>query len=124
MGCISHAQEVIKYKGFQVTPASLEALLVSHPQVNDAAVIGVYDDKQATELPRAYVVPRDEIGHDSCDAWCAEIRAWVDERVASHNRLRGGVHPIEAIPRISSGKVLRRHLRTLAAQQDSGKARL
>lgn len=50
-------KELIKYKGFQVAPAELEGLLATHPKVNDVAVIGIYDGAQATEIPRAYVVP-------------------------------------------------------------------
>src|SRR5262249_35870209 len=50
-------KELIKYNGFQVAPAQLEALLLGHPAVSDVAVIGVYSADRATELPRAYVVP-------------------------------------------------------------------
>ncbi|KAL8749107.1 MAG: hypothetical protein Q9184_006937, partial [Pyrenodesmia sp. 2 TL-2023] len=50
-------KELIKYKGFQVPPAELEGLLTSHPKINDVAVVGLYDKAQATEVPRAYVVP-------------------------------------------------------------------
>jgi 4-coumarate--CoA ligase len=48
-------KELIKYKGFQVAPAELEGILVGHPQVDDVAVIGIYSEEQASELPRAYI---------------------------------------------------------------------
>lgn len=114
---------MIKYKGFQLAPSSLEAVLLSHPQVKDATVIGVYDDKQVTELPRAYVVPQDASNFDS-QAWCDEIGAWVADKVATQSKLRGGVYTVDAIPKTPSGKILRRHLRALAAQQDRVLAKL
>lgn len=49
-------KELIKYKGFQVAPAQLEGLLLAHPAIDDVAVVGIYAPKEATELPRAYVV--------------------------------------------------------------------
>lgn len=96
---------------------------MSHHDVKDAAVIGVYDDKQATELPRAYVVPQDTSNFNRQD-WCAEIGAWMAEKVANHSKLRGGVHKVDVIPKTPSGKILRRHLRTLAAQQHAVPAKL
>lgn len=112
---LTPSQELIKYKGFQVTPAPLEALIMSNTEVMDAAVIGVYDDKQATELPRAYVVPQHASNFNN-EAWCAEIGAWVADTVANHSKLRGGVCTIDVIPKTASGKILRKNLRTLAAQ--------
>lgn len=114
---------MIKYKGIQVAPSSLEAVLLSHPQVNDAAVIGVYDGRQVTELPRAYIVPQDAANFDN-QVFCNEIEAWVADIVANYSKLRGGVHTIDVIPKTPSGKIIRRHLHMLAAQQHIGLAKL
>lgn len=116
-------QELIKYKGFQVPPAALESLLLSHSEVKDVAVIGVYDDKQVTELPRAYVVPH-KVTNMNNQKWCKDVEDWVASKVANHSKLRGGVKTIDVIPKSASGKILRRHLRTLAAQQDKAPAKL
>ncbi|CAD6568435.1 MAG: hypothetical protein CYPHOPRED_002562 [Cyphobasidiales sp. Tagirdzhanova-0007] len=109
-------KELIKYKGFQVPPAELEALLLSHPQVADAGVVGVNDDNQGTELPLAYVVLKnpDEAKHpDLAD----DIVAWVATRVSSHKRLRGGVRFLDVVPKSASGKILRRVLRERAKKE-------
>ncbi|TIB07828.1 hypothetical protein E3P92_03949 [Wallemia ichthyophaga] len=120
---VGRLKEMIKYKGIQVAPSSLEAVLLSHPQVNDAAVIGVYDDRQVTELPRAYIVPQDAANFDN-QVFCNEIEAWVADIVANYSKLRGGVHTIDVIPKTPSGKIVRRHLHMLAAQQHIGLAKL
>ena len=97
MGC--------RYKGFQVPPAELEALLLTHPQIVDSAVIPVPDD-EAGEVPRAFVTLAPEQEFDE-----AAIAAWVAERVAPHKKLRGGIVQVAAIPKSPSGKILRRVLR-------------
>lgn len=94
--------QLIKYKGLQVAPAELEALLLTHPDVADCAVIGVYIEEQATELPRAYVVPQKLPPAASAEQKAAlsrSIEDWVKERVANHKRLRGGVVLVESIPK-------------------------
>ena len=99
MGC--------RYKGFQVPPAELEALLLTHPQIVDSAVIPVPDD-EAGEVPRAFVTLAPEQEFDE-----AAIAAWVAERVAPHKKLRGGIVQMvapEVIPKSASGKILRRIL--------------
>jgi acyl-CoA synthetase (AMP-forming)/AMP-acid ligase II len=100
-------KELIKYKGFQVAPAELEGKLMDHPNVNDVAVIGVYDEEQHTEVPRAYVVPAQ--GREETDA--EDIVKWTAAKVANHKRLRGGVRFIDEIPKSASGKILRRLLK-------------
>ena len=67
-------KELIKYKGFQVPPAELEGLLASHPKIEDVAVLGVYREEQATEVPLAYVVPRK--GEQATPALAKEISDW------------------------------------------------
>ncbi|KAG7007251.1 4-coumarate--coA ligase 1 [Physcia stellaris] len=111
-------KELIKYKGFQVAPAELEGLLVSHPKINDVAIVGVYDKEQATEVPRAYIVPRP--GVEGNKATVDDIIAWLQGKVANHKRLRGGVRFVEEIPKSASGKILRRLLK-IRAQEEEGK---
>ncbi|OAP62468.1 hypothetical protein AYL99_04671 [Fonsecaea erecta] len=112
-------KELIKYNGYQVAPAQLEGLLLAHPAVNDVAVIGVYSPDRATELPRAYVVPAK--GYKSGPELEKEICEWLHQKVAPHKRLRGGIRFVDAIPKSSAGKVLRR---VLAEQAKKETARL
>ena len=99
---VDRLKELIKYKGFQVAPAQLEAILLEHPAIADAAVIGVADE-EAGEIPKAFVVRRSAATAD-------EIMAWVAAKVAPHARVRA-VEFIDAIPKSPSGKILRRELR-------------
>lgn len=115
---VDRAKELIKYKGFQVAPAELEGLLLECPDVADAAVIGIYDDAQATELPRAYVVLRHDSRLSKQDA-PGVITAWVQDRAANHKRLRGGVEILEVIPKSPQGKILRKELRQAYQEQHS-----
>jgi acyl-CoA synthetase (AMP-forming)/AMP-acid ligase II len=98
---VDRAKELIKYKGFQVAPAELEALLLTHPSVADAAVIPVADD-EAGEIPKAFVVSRSEVSSE-------QLISFVAERVAPHKKIRL-VEFIEQIPKSPSGKILRRLL--------------
>ena len=98
---VDRAKELIKYKGFQVPPAELEALLLTHPSVADAAVIPCPDD-EAGEVPKAFVVLKGE-------ATPTEIMNFVTERVAPHKKIRS-IEFIETIPKSPSGKILRRIL--------------
>ncbi|RIA89004.1 hypothetical protein C1645_799648 [Glomus cerebriforme] len=113
---IDRVKELIKYKGFQVAPAELEAILLTHPSIADAAVIGIYSDEQVTELPLAYVVlQQNEIQSEQMKE---EIQNFVSQRVAQFKRLRGGVHFIDKIPKSPSGKILRRFLRERARNEN------
>jgi acyl-CoA synthetase (AMP-forming)/AMP-acid ligase II len=103
---VDRVKELIKYKGMQVAPAELEAVLLAHPGVADAAVIPI-PDEVAGEVPKAYVVPRAR--PDDPDAFAAEVAAFVAGRVAPHKKLRA-VELTEAIPKSPSGKILRRVL--------------
>ena len=108
-------KELIKYKGFQVPPAELEGLLISHPKVNDVAVIGIYNEDQATEMPRAYIVlkPRVEGSPQTAD----DIMQWLHAKVAKYKRLRGGIRFIDEVPKSASGKILRRLLKVKAQEE-------
>jgi acyl-CoA synthetase (AMP-forming)/AMP-acid ligase II len=103
---VDRLKELIKYKGHQVAPAELEALLRTHPAVADAAVVPV-QDPACGELPKACVVLRADVDGDA-------LMAWVAERVAPYKRIRA-VEVLDAIPRSPSGKILRRLLREGAA---------
>ena len=98
---VDRVKELIKYKGFQVAPAELEAVLLSHPAVADAAVIPS-PDEEAGEVPKAFIVLKGDITPD-------EIMAYVAERVAPQKKVRR-VEIIEQIPKTASGKILRRLL--------------
>lgn len=101
---VDRLKELIKYKGMQVAPAELEALLLTHPQVADAAVVPLADE-EAGELPKAFVVRKagaDALAED-------ELMAFVAERVAPYKKIRQ-LEFIEQIPKSASGKILRRLL--------------
>ncbi|MEV0015262.1 4-coumarate--CoA ligase family protein [Streptomyces tendae] len=102
---VDRVKELIKYKGFQVAPAELEALLLTHPGVADTAVIGEYND-DGNEVPHAFVV-RQPAAPDLAEG---EIMMYVAERVAPYKRVRK-VTFVDAVPRAASGKILRRELR-------------
>jgi acyl-CoA synthetase (AMP-forming)/AMP-acid ligase II len=103
-------KELIKYKGFQIAPAELEAILLTHPAVADAAVVRKRD-ALAGEVPKAFVVLH-------APASAQELMAWVAERVASYKRVRE-VEFTDSIPRSPAGKILRR----LLVEQDARAAR-
>jgi 4-coumarate--CoA ligase len=101
---VDRLKELIKVKGFQVPPAELEALLLQHSAVADAAVIGV-PDEEAGEVPKAFVVKKggQEVSQE-------DLKAFVAEHVATYKRLHH-VAFVDAIPKSASGKILRRELR-------------
>ena len=79
-----------------VPPAELEALLLERPDISDSGVIGIFSDAEATELPRAYVVPRDltlleDAKRGAASAFVNDVDAWVKSKVAQHKFLRGGM---------------------------------
>ncbi len=104
---VDRVKELIKYKGYQVPPAELEALLLTHPKVADAAVIGVRD-ADGEEVPKAFVVRQQ--GADDLDD--VGVMAFVAESVAPHKKVRA-VQFIETIPKSASGKILRKDLRAM-----------
>ncbi|XP_042516760.1 probable CoA ligase CCL5 [Macadamia integrifolia] len=107
---LDRIKELIKYKAYQVAPAELEEILLSHPEINDASVIP-YPDEEAGEIPMACVV-RSEISK----VREAEIINFVACKVASYKRVRKVVF-VDSIPRSPSGKILRRQLRALSDHQ-------
>ncbi len=101
---VDRVKELIKYKGYQIAPAELEALLLGHPKVMDAAVIGVLDDDKQ-EIPKAFIVPAPDSGLTA-----EEVMGFVADNVAPHKKIRR-VEFIESIPKSTSGKILRKDLR-------------
>ena len=99
---VDRLKELIKCKGYQVAPAELEALLLTHPAIVDAAVIPKAD-KKSGEVPKAFIVLKQDISAD-------EIIAWVAEKVASYKQIKE-IEFIDQIPKSPSGKILRRILR-------------
>ncbi|KAK7691688.1 hypothetical protein QCA50_005088 [Cerrena zonata] len=121
---VDRLKELIKYKGFQVPPAELEDVLIQHPEIADAGVVGIYSEQEVTEVPRAYIVRKPTSKSDPAQV-AKEIQSWMESRVAKHKYLRGGVVVIDAIPRSAAGKMLRRELREMAkTEMQKTKAKL
>lgn len=108
---VDRIKELIKVKGHQVAPAELEAHLLTHPAVNDCAVIQIPDDKSG-EIPKAFVVKSPSIGLEENDRVIArDIQKHVEKHKAHYKWITGGVEFIDEIPKSPSGKILRRFLR-------------
>ena len=101
---VDRLKELIKYKGYQVAPAVLEAVLLEHPEIADAAVIGAFDE-DGQEVPKAFVVRQPGVELDA-----ETVMAHVAAHVAPHEKVRQ-VEFIDVIPKSSSGKILRKDLR-------------
>ena len=97
-------KELIKFKGFQVPPAELEGLLLEHPDVADACVVGK-QDAEAGEVPKAFVVSR-----DGSTASAEDLMSFVASKVASFKQIHE-VEFIDQIPKSPTGKILRRILK-------------
>ena len=105
MTIVDRLKELIKFKGFQVAPAELEALIITHPKVADVAVIGIADD-EAGEVPKAFVT-----AVEGETVTLEEIQALVAEHLVSYKQIKV-LEVIEAIPKSAAGKILRKELRT------------
>lgn len=101
-------KELIKVRAFQVAPAELEAILCSDEDVADAGVVGVYDEGEATEWPRAFVVARRKSDEAGLRELARKLKALVEGRTARYKWLQGGIVFVEQIPKSPSGKILRR----------------
>ena len=100
---VDRVKELIKYKGFQVAPAEVEGVLLTHPKIADCAVIGV-PDEEAGEIPKAFVVSREPVD-------LAELQEHCRVHLCHHKQIRQ-LESIEVIPRSPAGKILRRLLRS------------
>ncbi|WP_183100704.1 AMP-binding protein [Nocardioides pelophilus] len=101
---VDRLKELIKYKGYQVPPAELEAVLLTHPDIADAAVVP-HPDEEAGEVPHAFVVVQ-----EGASLTADEVMAYVAERVAPHKKIRI-IDFIPVIPKSASGKILRKDLK-------------
>jgi len=103
-------KELIKYKGYQVSPTELEQILLTHPGVEDVA-IGPVSDEAAGEIPKAYVVrkPGSTVTEE-------DIITFLHGKVSAYKYLRGGVSFIDAVPKTHTGKILRRHLKIITSK--------
>ncbi|KAK4133548.1 acetyl-CoA synthetase-like protein [Trichocladium antarcticum] len=120
-------KELIKVRAYQVAPAELEAVLCSSDAVADAGVIGVYDKSEATEWPRAFVVPRagkKNMSRASLEKLAGQLKELVEGRTAKFKWLMGGIVFVDQIPKSPSGKILRRVLKTGGDQAGVVKVRL
>ncbi|XPS70580.1 hypothetical protein M3J09_002791 [Ascochyta lentis] len=120
---VDRKKELIKVRGFQVAPAELEGVLLSHPEISDAAVIGVAASgaspraaEEGTEMPRAYIVvkPETQLGEKN-------VQAYMKERLAGYKQLAGGVRFVDSIPKNASGKILKKDLKEVARREMSAR---
>jgi acyl-CoA synthetase (AMP-forming)/AMP-acid ligase II len=107
---IDRVKELIKYHGYQVPPAELEAVLLTDERIADAAVIGVQAD--GNEVPKAFVVPMPGV-----ELTAEDVMSYVSARVAPYKKIRQ-VEFIEVVPKAASGKILRRELRAREAARE------
>ncbi|MCW2702016.1 MAG: hypothetical protein JWQ37_11, partial [Blastococcus sp.] len=110
-GCytvVDRVKELIKYKGYQVAPAELEGVLIGHPEIVDAAVIGMPDKESGEELPKAFVVRAPGSGLTE-----QAVMDFMAAKVAPHKKIRF-VEFIDEVPKSSAGKILRKDLKARA----------
>ncbi|CAG8951394.1 hypothetical protein HYFRA_00007307 [Hymenoscyphus fraxineus] len=106
---VDRKKELIKVNALQVAPAELEAVLLTHPQIADAAVVGITLHNE--EWPRAYVAIQEEAKGKITPA---DIQEWIKPRVAKHKWLVGGVTFVDEVPKLASGKIQRKVMREWA----------
>lgn len=121
---LTPTQELIKVRGFQVAPAELEGVLLSHPEISDAAVIGVSTSstsskhhltkagEEGTESPRAYIVLKPGSRMEE-----RELQSYMRERLAGYKQLVGGVRFVDSVPKNASGKILKKDLKETARRE-------
>jgi 4-coumarate--CoA ligase len=113
MSVVGRTKELIKYNGFQVSPADLESYLNSHPAVGEASVAGTKSKELMTELPTGYVVLKDDIRQKTENEKVRvlrDIQEFVDDKVSGYKKLRGGVWEALELPKNATGKVVRAKL--------------
>ncbi|KAH6690104.1 luciferin 4-monooxygenase [Verticillium dahliae] len=117
-------KELIKYKGHQIAPAELEAILLPHPSVTDAGVCGVRDEATQEELPVGFVSLSTAMSNRDRSQTMERLSVFMDARVSSYKRLRGGLFLVESLPKNSLPELLRRELVRLAERLRSSRARI
>jgi len=120
---VDRKKELIKVRGFQCAPAELEGVLLSHPDISDAAVIGVpargfgtSAGEQGSEVPRGYIVRKKGSGLQE-----STVMKWMGERLAGYKQLQGGVKFVDVVPKNASGKILKGQLREMARKEMSAR---
>jgi 4-coumarate--CoA ligase len=123
---VDRCKELIKYNAFQIAPAELENVLLDCPLVADAAVIGIYDERRQTEVPRAYIaLSPNQVKMKSETDLIREIHNFINAKVVHYKQLRGGIEFIESVPKSVTGKILRNDLRELYKKKlQTSKAKL
>lgn len=109
-------KELVKVRGFQVAPAEIEAVLLNHPDVSDASVIGVQESAETSEFPRAYIIPK-----SGSVPSVEDIKAYTGERLAKYKQLEGGVVFVDSLPKNANSKVLKNILREWAKKEMGAK---
>jgi len=112
---VDRKKDMIKYKGFSIAPAELEAVLVEHPAVLESAVVGV-PDEESGEVPKAFIVL---ISDRSFSVTDEELITFVNGKLTGYKKLHE-VEFVEALPKLPSGKILRRELRELERARRAG----
>lgn len=108
---VGRTKELIKYKGFQVSPVELESHLNSHPKVVEAGVSAIWDESQLTELPTAYVMLIPELKDKGAVVKALkDVHASTDSLVSGYKKLRGGVWSVTSLPKNATGKFVRKEL--------------
>jgi acyl-CoA synthetase (AMP-forming)/AMP-acid ligase II len=120
---VDRKKELIKVRGFQVAPAELEGVLLTHPDIADAAVLGIpaggpgaSAGEQGSELPRAYIVLK-----KGSKLTARDIHGFMGQRLAKYKQLEGGVKFLDSIPKNASGKILKKDMREWVKREVSAK---
>lgn len=112
---VDRKKELIKVNGLQVAPAELEAVLLEHEDIADAAVVGI--TLHGEEWPRAYIsLKYSTKGHESTEK---QIQEWMKGKVARHKQLVGGISFVNEVPKLQSGKIMRKVLKQWASRDSS-----
>ncbi|KAL4888464.1 hypothetical protein BDV59DRAFT_211134 [Aspergillus ambiguus] len=110
LAVVGRTKELIKYKGFQVSPVELDSYLNRHPLVLEGAAASLWDDSQLTEVPTAYVILKEKCKGKEKES-LIRIQRDVDSVVTGYKKLRGGVWEVNELPRNATMKVLRNELK-------------
>ncbi|KAK7427220.1 hypothetical protein QQZ08_006333 [Neonectria magnoliae] len=113
LAIVGRTKDLIKYKGFQVSPGELESYINSHPDVAESGVGALWDESQLTEVPTAWVVLKPHIlekNESDRKNSLKNVQHWIDEQVSGYKRLRGGVWEVSKLPRNATGKILRKEM--------------
>ncbi|KAI1313941.1 AMP-binding enzyme [Xylaria venustula] len=108
---VGRTKDLIKYKGFQVSPTELEGYLNTHPNVIEGGIAPTWDESQLTELPTAWVILKDHFDTvEEQKQALKQVHQDVDKAVSGYKKLRGGVWQINQLPKNPTGKILRKQL--------------